>query len=56
MINGKGRTGLVHEAVIADFDDLSGYEIYARGNPLMVEAAHKALITERGALESAFLF
>ncbi len=50
----QGRTGLVHEAVIADFDDLSGYEIYACGNPLMVEAAHKALITERGALESAF--
>lgn len=50
----QGRTGLVHEAVVADFDDLSGYEVYACGNPLMVEAAHQALITQRRLPDSAF--
>lgn len=50
----QGRTGLVHEAVLADFADLSGYEVYACGNPLMVDAAHRALIAERGLPETAF--
>ncbi len=36
-----GRTGFVHRAVMADFPDLSGYQVYACGAPLMVEAAHK---------------
>lgn len=52
--NWGGRTGLVHEAVVADFDDLSGYEVYACGNPLMVEAAHQAFITQRALPDSAF--
>lgn len=34
-----GRTGFVHEAVCADYPDLSGHEVYACGNPLMVDAA-----------------
>lgn len=50
----QGRTGFVHEAVVADFDDLSGYEVYACGNPLMVEAAHTALIMQRGLPETSF--
>ena len=37
-----GRTGLVHEAILADFPDLSGYQIYACGSTKMVEAAHPA--------------
>ena len=36
-----GRTGLVHEAVLADFADLSGYEVYACGAPVMVAAARR---------------
>jgi len=36
-----GRTGFVHEAVIADFSDLSGYDIYACGGPLMIDAARR---------------
>jgi CDP-4-dehydro-6-deoxyglucose reductase len=36
----NGRTGLVHEAVLADFKDLSSYQIYACGAPVMVEAAY----------------
>lgn len=43
-----GRTGLVHEAVLEDFTDLGGYEVYACGNPAMVEAAHASLTAERG--------
>jgi len=30
--------GLVHEAVLADHPDLSGFEIYAAGPPAMIEA------------------
>ena len=37
----SGRTGLVHEAVLADFPDLSGHEVYASGPPAMVEAARE---------------
>jgi len=37
-----GRTGLVHEAILADFPDLTGYQIYACGSAKMVEAAHPA--------------
>jgi CDP-4-dehydro-6-deoxyglucose reductase len=36
-----GRTGFVHRAVMEDFPDLSGYQVYACGAPVMVEAAHK---------------
>jgi CDP-4-dehydro-6-deoxyglucose reductase len=34
-----GRTGLVHQAVMADWPDLSGHQVYACGVPVMVEAA-----------------
>jgi NAD(P)H-flavin reductase len=34
-----GRRGLVHEALLADHPDLSGYEVYACGSVRMVEAA-----------------
>ena len=33
-----GRTGLVHEAILADFPELKGHEIYACGSVRMVEA------------------
>jgi CDP-4-dehydro-6-deoxyglucose reductase len=36
-----GRTGFVHRAVMADVPDLSGYQVYACGAPVMVEAAHQ---------------
>lgn len=35
----SGRIGLVHKAVMEDHPDLSGFQVYACGNPLMVEAA-----------------
>jgi CDP-4-dehydro-6-deoxyglucose reductase len=36
-----GRTGLVHQAVMADWPDLSGHQVYACGTPVMVEAAQR---------------
>ena len=36
-----GRTGFVHRAVMEDVPDMSGYQVYACGAPVMVEAAHK---------------
>ncbi|MBI4756969.1 MAG: CDP-6-deoxy-delta-3,4-glucoseen reductase [Betaproteobacteria bacterium] len=35
----SGRTGLVHRAVMEDFPDLSGHQVYACGVPAMIEAA-----------------
>jgi CDP-4-dehydro-6-deoxyglucose reductase len=37
--NWSGRTGLVHRAVMEDFPDLSGHQVYACGVPVMVDAA-----------------
>lgn len=51
--NWSGRTGYVHEAVLADFVDLSGHEAYVCGAPAMVDAARKAF-TARGLPEDAF--
>lgn len=48
-----GRTGFVHEAVLADFDDLSGYDVYCCGPPVMVNAAH-ATFTAHGLPEDRF--
>ncbi len=39
-----GRTGHVHEAVLADFADLAGYQVYACGAPAMVAAARRDFI------------
>ena len=34
----QGRTGFVHQAVLDDFSDLSGYELYVSGPPAMIDA------------------
>jgi CDP-4-dehydro-6-deoxyglucose reductase len=36
-----GRTGFVHEAVMADHPDLSGFDVYACGAPAMIDAARR---------------
>jgi CDP-4-dehydro-6-deoxyglucose reductase len=36
------RVGWVHEALLADYPDLSGFEVYAAGPPAMVEALRVA--------------
>ncbi len=37
-----GRTGRVHQAVLDDFADLSGYQVYACGAPQMISTARQA--------------
>jgi CDP-4-dehydro-6-deoxyglucose reductase len=39
-----GRTGFVHRAVMNDFPDLSGCQVYACGVPIMVDSAHKDFV------------
>lgn len=41
-----GRTGLVHQAVLADFPDLSGYQVYACGAPVMIDAAKRDFMAQ----------
>jgi CDP-4-dehydro-6-deoxyglucose reductase len=41
----QGRTGLVHQAVMIDFPDLSGYQVYACGGPAMIDAAKRDFTT-----------
>jgi CDP-4-dehydro-6-deoxyglucose reductase len=35
----SGRTGFVHRAVLQDFPDLSGHQVYACGAPIVVDSA-----------------
>jgi CDP-4-dehydro-6-deoxyglucose reductase len=37
--NWTGRTGFVHKAVLEDFPDLSGHQVYACGAPIVVDSA-----------------
>ena len=37
--NWQGRTGFVHRAVMQDFPDMSGYQVYACGAPIVIESA-----------------
>jgi CDP-4-dehydro-6-deoxyglucose reductase len=49
-----GRTGFVHEAVMADMPDLSGHQVYACGAPVMVDAARHDFTTRCGLPEDEF--
>jgi NAD(P)H-flavin reductase/ferredoxin len=44
----QGRRGLVHSAVMQDVPDLSFCQVYACGNPLMIEAARRDFTGIRG--------
>jgi len=37
----RGRTGFVHRAVMDDFPDLSGHQVYACGAPVVVDCARR---------------
>jgi CDP-4-dehydro-6-deoxyglucose reductase len=43
-----GRTGFVHQAVMADLPDLSGHQVYACGVPVMVDTARADFTTKCG--------
>jgi CDP-4-dehydro-6-deoxyglucose reductase len=42
-----GRTGFVHRAVMDDFRDLAGYQVYACGAPAMIDAARRDFVALR---------
>ncbi len=50
----QGRTGFVHQAVLDDYTDLSQYEVYTCGAPVVVEAAHRDFTALRGLPNEAF--
>jgi CDP-4-dehydro-6-deoxyglucose reductase len=50
----QGRTGFVHQAVLDDFPDLSGYQVYACGAPAMTDIARKTFVEEKGLPEDEF--
>jgi CDP-4-dehydro-6-deoxyglucose reductase len=37
--NWTGRTGFVHRAVMEDFPDMTGHQVYACGAPIVVDSA-----------------
>lgn len=43
-----GRTGFVHQAVLDDFADLSGHEVYACGAPIVVDSAREQYSAQAG--------
>jgi len=49
-----GRTGFVHRAVMQDFPDLSGYQVYACGAPIVVDSARREFIAACNLPEDAF--
>ena len=44
----RAAPGFVHQAVLDDFGDLSGYQVYACGAPPMIDAARKSFTATRG--------
>lgn len=44
----SGRSGFVHQAVLDDFADLSGHQVYACGAPIVVDSARAAYSAQRG--------
>lgn len=49
----QGRKGLVHEGILEDFEDLTGYEVYACGPPEMVKSAAKSFV-KQGMIQDNF--
>ena len=49
-----GRTGFVHQAVLDDFRDLSGYQVYACGAPAMTDIAKQTFVAQKGLPEDEF--
>ena len=52
--NWTGRTGFVHAAALADIADMSGMQAYVCGAPIVVDAAKRDFVSERGLPEEAF--
>ena len=52
--NWRGRTGFVHLAVLEDIPDLSGYQVYACGAPVVVDSAQRDFSDLAGLDEAEF--
>lgn len=52
--NWTGRTGFVHHAVLEDFPDLSNFEVYACGAPIVIESAKQDYCAKAGLPVEAF--
>ena len=52
--NWTGRTGFVHRAVLEDFADLSGHQVYACGAPIVVDSAKHDYVALAGLPEDEF--
>ncbi len=50
----QGRSGLVHRAVMEDFPDLAGHQVYACGAPVMVDSARRDFTAHRALPEDEF--
>ncbi|WP_028100600.1 CDP-6-deoxy-delta-3,4-glucoseen reductase [Pseudoduganella violaceinigra] len=44
--NWHGRTGFVHQAVVDDLPDMSGYQVYACGAPIVVDSAKRDFVKD----------
>ncbi len=44
----RGRVGFVHHAVMQDWPDLSGHQVYACGSPVVVESAERDFVAQCG--------
>ncbi|MCG2585720.1 CDP-6-deoxy-delta-3,4-glucoseen reductase [Massilia sp. TS11] len=44
----QGRSGFVHRAVMDDHPDLSGYQVYACGAPIVVDSAKRDYVAQCG--------
>ncbi|HHJ17007.1 MAG TPA: CDP-6-deoxy-delta-3,4-glucoseen reductase [Gammaproteobacteria bacterium] len=50
----QGATGLVSEALLAGYADLSGHDIYMSGPPVMIESAMPALVAQGAAVDKMY--
>jgi NAD(P)H-flavin reductase/ferredoxin len=50
----RGATGLVHHAVLKDQSDLSGVQVYACGNPVMIRNARRDFERSAGLIADQF--
>lgn len=50
----EGRRGFVHQAVVEDHPDMSGFDVYMAGPPVMVQAGRKAFEEAGLGLEHIF--
>ena len=49
-----GRTGFVHKAVMQDFPDMTGHQVYACGAPIVVDSARRDFVAQCHLPEDAF--